>query len=134
MVHGDTKVSDMTEQLKLSLQGFLGGSDRTESACGTGDLSSITGSGRLPGEGNGYALQYSCLENPMTEEPDGSMESQRVGCNGATNARTHIHTLRQKVVQRFSEDGDNGGIQRHGVPLRMVKIFQKNTNEDYTEL
>ena len=31
----------------------------------TGDLGLIPGSGRSPGEGNGYPLQYSCLENPM---------------------------------------------------------------------
>ena len=30
-----------------------------------GDASSIPGSGRFPGEGNGNPLQYSCLENPM---------------------------------------------------------------------
>jgi len=30
-----------------------------------GDLGSIPGSGRFPGEGNGNPLQYSCLENPM---------------------------------------------------------------------
>ena len=30
-----------------------------------GDLSSIPGSGKSPGEGNGNPLQYSCLENPM---------------------------------------------------------------------
>ena len=30
-----------------------------------GDLGSILGSGRSPGEGNGNPLQYSCLENPM---------------------------------------------------------------------
>ena len=30
-----------------------------------GDLGSIPGSGRSPGEGNGHPLQYSCLENPM---------------------------------------------------------------------
>ena len=30
-----------------------------------GDLSSISVSGRSPGEGNGYPLQYSCLENSM---------------------------------------------------------------------
>ena len=29
------------------------------------DLGSILGSGRCPGEGNGYPVQYSCLENPM---------------------------------------------------------------------
>jgi len=31
----------------------------------TGDAGSIPGSGRSPGEGNGYPLQYSCLENSM---------------------------------------------------------------------
>ena len=36
-----------------------------ESACPTGDLGSIPGFGRSPGEGDGNALQYSCLENPM---------------------------------------------------------------------
>ena len=36
-----------------------------ESACNAGDLGSIPGSGRCPAEGNGYPLQYSCLENPM---------------------------------------------------------------------
>ena len=41
------------------------GSNCKESACNAGDLVSIPGSGRSPGEGNGYPLQYSCLENPM---------------------------------------------------------------------
>ena len=40
-------------------------SDSTESARNTGDLGLIPGSGIVPGEGNGYPLQYSCLENPM---------------------------------------------------------------------
>ena len=44
--------------------GFPGGSDSKESACNAGDLSLIPGSGRSPGEGNGYPRQYSCLENP----------------------------------------------------------------------
>ena len=34
----------------------------------TGDMSSIPGSGRSPGEGNGNPLQYSCLGNPMDRE------------------------------------------------------------------
>ena len=41
------------------------GSDGKVSACNVGDLSSIPGLGRLPGEGNGNPLQYSCLEDPM---------------------------------------------------------------------
>jgi len=44
-------------------QGFLGGSDSTESTCSAGNPDSIPGSGRSPGEGNGNPLQYSSLEN-----------------------------------------------------------------------
>ena len=45
--------------------GFPGGSDGKESACNVGDLASIPGLGRSPGEGNGNPVQYSCLENSM---------------------------------------------------------------------
>jgi len=48
--------------------GFLDGLAGKESTCNardTGDTSSIPGSGRSPGEGNGNPLQYSCLKNPM---------------------------------------------------------------------
>ena len=44
---------------------FSGGSDGKESAYIAGDLGSIPGLGRSPGEGNANPLQYSCLENPM---------------------------------------------------------------------
>ena len=43
--------------------GFQGGSDRKESACNVGDLGSIPGSGRSPGEGNSNSLQYSSGES-----------------------------------------------------------------------
>ena len=45
--------------------GFPGGSVGKESACNAGDLGSIPGLGRSPGEGQGYPLQYSGLENSM---------------------------------------------------------------------
>ena len=44
---------------------FLHSSVSKESARNAGDLGSIPGLGRFPGEGNGNPLQYSCLENPM---------------------------------------------------------------------
>ena len=44
---------------------FPGGSDGKASACNVGDLGSIPGSGRSPGEGKDNPLQYSCLENPV---------------------------------------------------------------------
>ena len=45
------------------------------------DAGSIPGLGRSPGVGPGNPLQYSCLENPWTEEPGRlwSMGSQRIG-------------------------------------------------------
>ena len=49
----------------LPLEGFPGGSDGKASACNAGDLGSIPGSRRSPGEGNGNSLQYSCLKNSM---------------------------------------------------------------------
>ena len=56
---------------------------KKESACNGGDLGLIPRLGRTPGEGNGYPLWYSCLENSMDR---GTwllqfMGSQRVGCN-----------------------------------------------------
>ena len=44
---------------------FSHGSAGKDSACNVGDLGSIPGLGRSPGEGNGYPLQYSGLENSM---------------------------------------------------------------------
>ena len=44
--------------------GFLGGSDSEESAQNAGDMGSIPGLGRSPGEGHGNPLQYSFLEDP----------------------------------------------------------------------
>ena len=63
------------------IEGFPSGSDGKASAYNVGDPGLIPGLGRSPGEGNGNPLQYSCLENPGTEEPGGlqSMGSKRVG-------------------------------------------------------
>ena len=52
----------------LGASNEIGGSDGKESACNAGDPGSILGSGRSPGEGNGYPLQYSCLKNPTSRE------------------------------------------------------------------
>ena len=48
------------------------GSDGKESACNEGDLGSIPGSGRSPGERNGNPLQYPCLENSTDREAWGA--------------------------------------------------------------
>ena len=48
--------------------GFPGGSDGKVSAFNAGELGSIPGSGRSPGEGNGNPPQCSCLGNPVDRE------------------------------------------------------------------
>ena len=49
----------------LHVRGFAGSSDSKESARNSGDLGSVPGSGRSPGEGHGNPLQSFCLRKPM---------------------------------------------------------------------
>ena len=60
------------------------GSEVKASSCNAGDLCSIPGSGRSPGEGNGNPLQFSCLENPM----DGGVWWATV--HGVTKSQTQL--------------------------------------------
>ena len=59
---------------RVGSSSFPGGSAGKESACNAGDLGSIPGLGRSPGEGNHYSLQYSGLENSMDYSPWGRKE------------------------------------------------------------
>ena len=61
-----------------------GGSDGKASAYSAGDLGSIPGSGRSPGEGNGNPLQYSCLENPRDRG------AWWAAVHGVTKSRTRL--------------------------------------------
>ena len=53
---------------------FLGSSAGKDSVCNVGDLGLMPGLGRSPGEGKGYSLQYSGLENPMDYTVHGCKE------------------------------------------------------------
>ena len=61
---------------EILLLGFPCGSAGKESACNSGDLGSIPGLGRSPGEGRGYPFQYSGLENSMDYMVHGLAKSQ----------------------------------------------------------
>ena len=68
----------------MNINSFPGGVVVKNLPANTGDVRdtySIPGLGRSPGGGHGNLLLYSCLENPMEEEPDRlqSIGSQRVG-------------------------------------------------------
>ena len=68
---------------------FPCGSDSKVSVCNVGDLSLIPGSGRIPGEGNGNPLQYSCLENPT----DGG-----AWCRKESDTTEQLRFLSKKVL------------------------------------
>ena len=58
-----------------------------ESTCNAENVSSIPGSGRSPGEGNGNPLQYSCLGNPMDRE------AWQAAVHGVAKNRTQFSDL-----------------------------------------
>ena len=61
--------------------GFPGGSAGKESTCNEGDLGSIPGLGRCPGEGNNYPLQYSGLESSVDSySPQGCKQADTTVC------------------------------------------------------
>ena len=89
-----------------------------ESTCNAGDLGSIPGLGRSPGGGNGNPLQYSCLENPWTEEPvyrRQSIGSQRdghdwtLGIEQAWNTRSWANICR---IDRLMDDLFNASLMK----------------------
>ena len=88
---------------------FPCGSAGKESACSAGDLGSIPGLGRSPGEGKGYPLQYSGLENSMDSIPVAlllpralflSLES-RLGFNGSSLLKG-IQTIKETWLWSYS--------------------------------
>ena len=60
-----TIVETSLEKLSIFNKPFPGGSEVKVSACNAGDLGSIPGLGRSPGDGKGNPLHYSCLENSI---------------------------------------------------------------------
>ena len=88
---------------------FPDGSDSKEPACNEGDLDWIFGTGRYSEKGNGYPLQYFCLENSMDKGADGlqSMGPQRVGHSWVTNIFTTGSSLVVLMVKNMSANAGN---------------------------
>ena len=93
----DHKESDTTERLThthtQSLVGFPGGAVVKKPPTSAEDLDLIPGSGRAPGGGNGYPLQYSCLENPMDRG------AWWVPGHGVAKSRTQLKQLSIHSIQ-----------------------------------
>ena len=72
-----------------------------ETACNAGDLGLIPGLGRSPGEGRGYPLQYSGLENTMDCRVHGVAESDM----------TERLSLHRGIEQRFESKGEHNAFE-----------------------
>ena len=87
--------------------GFPGGSTDKESACNAGDLGSILGLGRSAGEGNGYPLQYSDLENFMNCIVYGVEKSQ----TWPSDFHSHSKERENGVAKKLSHPCSTTGVQ-----------------------
>ena len=94
-------------------RGFPGGLDGKESACSVGDLGSISGSGRSPGEGHGNPPQYSCPENPMHR---GGWQGTICGITTSWT-HTHTHTVRM-FKSRLRRQLQKSGLSQVPAPIK----------------
>ena len=108
---------------------FPGGSAGRESACNDGDLGSIPGLGRSPGEGNGYPLQYTGLENPMEYSPWG----RRVRHDWATfthtkhfSENTHYYKKYTTRISRISSSQDHTAQLHQNDKPHKIKMKDKS--------
>ena len=76
--------------------GFPGSSDGKEFTCHAGDLISIPGLGRSPGEGNGYPLQYFGLKNSMDRGAWQTTIHRIANSQDTTERLSHTHTYYQE--------------------------------------
>ena len=105
---------------------LLGGSDSKESACSAGDLGLIPGSGRSPGKGKGYPLQYPGLENFMDCRVHGVAKSQTHLSNFDLTSEAPEKNVRSATVDgllNISQDWDRP-LTLQGYVIHFCPRFQ----------
>ena len=101
-------------EVNVKYWGFPGSSAGKESTCNVGDLGSIPGLGRSPGEGNGYPLQYSGLENSMDCIVHG------VTKHWTQLSDFHFQTYWAIYLPRCMGTGRNEGRRLLALPILMI--------------
>ena len=102
--------------------GFTSGSDGKESTCNAGDLGSISGSGRSPGEGDGNSHQYSCLENSMDRG------AWRAAVHGVAKSGTRLRDSHFHFVSEASVRGSTGRAE-----LTLLELLLRRENSGNEE-
>ena len=117
---------DLLEKGGLPTPVFLGfpcGSAGKESACDVGDLGSVTGLGRSPGEGKGYPLQYFGLEKSMDCIVHGVTKSQT---EQLSLLSLHFHSLLQYFLKKTKKNLQTLNLyeeqSRREEPLRVSTV------------
>ena len=127
---------------RYQLLGFPGGLDSKESACNVGDLGSIPGLGRSLGEGKGYPLQYSDLENSIDCIVHGVAKSRtRLSDFHFLSSRVYIiiwfgyiRSLKLHPALKNLQVSPHGYIinqNRSGVREDFIKKDMKNKSQKY---
>ena len=112
----------------LQQPGFPCGSAGKESVCNVGDLGSIPGLGRSPGEGKGYPLQYSSLENSVDGIVHRVAKSRTQLSNlhfqqPAKPFRAHVETVSAGKARGEALDfGAREGLTVH-LPPKFLSLF-----------
>ena len=108
--------------------GFPGDLAGKESACNAGDLGSIFELGRSPGEGNGYLLQYSGLENSVDSIVLGVAKIRWLGCLGVSSNESievlisFLNLLKATFLYTMSTNSVSEVSGRKGMPsVLMIK-------------
>jgi len=99
---------------------FPCGSAGKESACNEGDLGSTPGLGRSPGEGKGYLLQYSCLEN--------SMDCIVHGVKKSWTRLSDFHFHMEKLCKQYNSSKKDKITPRSGQEMSMACIRTNSIN------
>ena len=108
-LHGEVQGQrSLADYISPTFRDFPGGSEGKDSACNVGDPGSILG--RSPGEGNGYPLRYSCLENPMDRGAWWVHGVTKSWHDWATNTFTPFMMIHG--CQRLGREKWTGGTQR----------------------
>ena len=89
-------------------KGFPGVSDSKEATCNVGDLGSISGLGRSPGEANGNPLQYSHLENPMDKGAQQATVHGVAKLNTTERLNTSFPFKAKETAEGLSQEGPVG--------------------------